>query len=166
GIIIHGDVPVHYYLPVFSIPIIIFSAFFVKVFQRNNSFIKSILSGVIVLMLYINISYFINYYRSFDESTFSIEPNFVSLELQKQVSNYIVNDSEGKNYSLVRVGPNDQFEEYYSQNYKYLLWLYGTEPIENSSLSYTVYENVDRLSNQGKKIVNFVGPIGIVKNEK
>ncbi|MBU0998096.1 glycosyltransferase family 39 protein, partial [Patescibacteria group bacterium] len=134
GIIIHGDVPVHYYLPVFSIPIIIFSAFFVKVFQRNNSFIKSILSGVIVLMLYINISYFINYYRSFDESTFSIEPNFVSLELQKQVSNYIVNDSEGKNYSLVRVGPNDQFEEYYSQNYKYLLWLYGTEPIENSSL--------------------------------
>ncbi|MFH1971613.1 MAG: glycosyltransferase family 39 protein, partial [Patescibacteria group bacterium] len=166
GIIIHGDVPVHYYLPVFSIPIIIFSDFIVKVFQRNNSFIKSILSGVIVLMLYINISYFINYYRSFDEGTFSIEPNFVSLELQKQVSNYIVNDSEGKNYSLVRVGPNDQFEEYYSQNYKYLLWLYGNEPIEGSNLSYTIYENLNRLSKEDKKIINYVGPIGIIKNEK
>ncbi|MFH1656287.1 MAG: hypothetical protein ABH956_00760, partial [Candidatus Nealsonbacteria bacterium] len=75
-------------------------------------------------------------------------------------------DSKGGKYSLIRVGPNDQFEEYYSQNYKYLLWLYGNEPIENSSLSYTVYENVDRLSNQDKKIVNFIGPIGIVKNEK
>ncbi|MBU0998521.1 hypothetical protein KJ570_03270, partial [Patescibacteria group bacterium] len=96
----------------------------------------------------------------------SIEPNFVSLELQKQVSNYIVNDSKGEDYFLVRVGPNDQFEEYYSQNYKYLLWLYENEPIENSSLNYTIYENADKLSNQDKKIVNFVGPIGIVKNEK
>ena len=166
GIIIHGDVPVHYYLPVFSIPIIIFSDFLVKVFEKKNSFIKGIILGIIVFSLFFNVSYLLKFYKSFNENTFSLKPNFVSLDLQKQVTDFIVEDAKNVNYSLIRVGPNDQFEEYYSQNYKYLLWLSGNEPIEKLSLSYTIYENLESLSNAQKKQVKMIGPIGILKNDK
>jgi hypothetical protein len=166
GIIVHGDVPVHYYLPVFSIPIIIFSDFIVNVFETKKSFVKGIVSGIIILCLFINVSYLLNFYKSFNENTFSVNPSFVSLELQKQVSDFIVKDSNRLSYSLIRVGPNDQFEEYYSQNYKYLLWLSGNEPIENSSLSYTIYENLENLSKEERKAVKMIGPIGILKNEQ
>ena len=166
GIIVHGDVPVHYYLPIFSLPIIIFTDFIVKVWERKNNFIKGLSLGVIVFSLFFNVSYFLNYYKGFKENTFSINPSFVSIELQKQVSDYIVRDSKGLNYSLIRVGPNDQFEEYYSQNYKYLLWLNGNEPIEETNSSYTIYENLESLSNTQKKQVKMIGPIGILKNEQ
>lgn len=166
GIIVHGDVPVHYYLPVFSLPIIIFSDFIVKVFESKNGFIKGIISGLIVFSLFFNVSYFLNYYKSFNDNIFSINPSFVSLNLQKQVTDHIVKDSKGLSYSLIRVGPNDQFEEYYSQNYKYLLWLSGNEPIDNTSLSYTIYENLESLSKEERKTVKMVGPIGILKNEQ
>ena len=165
GIIVHGDVPVHYYLPVFSLPIIIFSDFIVNVFKTKKSFVKGIVSGIIVLLLSFNVSYLLNYYKSFNENSFSINPSFVSLSLQKQVTEFIVKDSEGMNYSLIRVGPNNQFEEYYSQNYKYLLWLSGNEPIDNSSLSYTIYENLESLTKEERKIVKMIGPIGILKND-
>ena len=166
AIVIHGDVPVHYYLPVFSIPIIIISNFLVKVFHKDNILMKRIVLGLFTLICYFNFSYFLKYYKSFNENSFSIEPSFVSVKLQEKIAHYIVNDSKNENYSLIRVGPNDQFEEYYSQNYKYLLWLYGNEPIENSSLSYTIYENISKLSDEDIAKIYFVGPIGIVKNEK
>ena len=135
-------------------------------FHKDNILMKRIVLGLFTLICYFNFSYFLKYYKSFNENSFSIEPSFVSVKLQEKIAHYIVNDSKNENYSLIRVGPNDRFEEYYSQNYKYLLWLYGNEPIENSSLSYTIYENIGKPSDEDVAKIHFVGPIGIVKNEK
>lgn len=165
AIVVHGDVPVHYYLPVFPIPIIIVSMFIDKIIQKNNSVFKGIILVIIVLIFCNNLSFFYKFYKGFNENSFSINTNFVSVNLQEKVAQFIVDDSDNKNYSLIRVGPNDQFEENYSQNYRYLLWLYGNEPIENSSLSYTIYENIDKLPKEIENI-NYIGPIGIVKNEE
>ncbi|OGM26426.1 hypothetical protein A2692_05065 [Candidatus Woesebacteria bacterium RIFCSPHIGHO2_01_FULL_39_95] len=63
---------------------------------------------------------------------------------------------------MSRVGPNDQFEGDFAQNYIYLLWLRGNEPVNGQKLTYTIYEGTKPAS--GEIIYNY-GGLSIVKNE-
>jgi hypothetical protein len=134
-------------------------------YDGTKSFYKGLIIGFVILIIYLNSKYLIKYYSVFNASTFSLNPNFVSLNLQKRIAQYIVNDSQGQKYSLTRVGPDDQFEENYSQNYKYLLWLYGNEPVAQSNINYTIYEefdnNIAKMSNS-----QLINGILILRNEK
>jgi len=165
GIYIHGDVPVHYFLPLFSVLVIISSKLLLDLYEGTKSFYRGLIIGFVILIIYLNTKYLIKYYSGFNASTFLLNQNFVSLNLQKRIAQHIVNDSQGQKYSLTRVGPDDQFEENYSQNYKYLLWLYGNEPVEQSNINYTIYEEFD---NNIAKMFNsqLIDGILILKNEK
>lgn len=165
GLFIHGDVPVHYYLPVFPITLIFISELTIETYEKNKSFLRGIIVGSILVIVSLNIKYFFDLYSKFDLIKFDKNRNFISLELQKNIAKYIVEDSKTRDYSLIRVGPDDHFEEYYSQNYKYLLWLYGKKPVENSQLIYTIYEESDNNIFDSESLEYFDG-IAVVKNEK
>ena len=52
----------------------------------------------------------------------------------------IIADANWTDYSLSRIGPFDYYEGDYAQNYKYLLWWFGNEPVENAGVHYIIYE--------------------------
>ena len=58
-----------------------------------------------------------------------------------EATDSIISDAGGSQFSLKRIGPNDQFEDDYAQNYIYLLWWKGKESKEGESLVYTINEN-------------------------
>ena len=167
GVFIHGDTPVHYYLPVFPIPLIIVSIFIDDCFKNCNSFTKGVFFGLLILIIVLNTKYFIKFYFQFDDNYFSNDSHYVSYNLQYQVAQYIIEDSKGNKFSLIRTGPYDYFEENYSQNYKYLLWYMGSEPIKNSSLIYEIVEGRELFVNYKKYNLKLINDnIGVVRYEK
>lgn len=132
-IFIHGSPPLHYYLPVFPIPIVVVSWFLAK-------HAKVAIVAVFILFA-ANFEYFNGEKWYFQRSdSVSLEPHFVPYKLQLEAVETIINHSGEKNFSLVRTGPYDQFENNYSQNYIYLLWWRGKSPSQGSQLEYNIYE--------------------------
>ena len=143
GVFVHGDSPIHYYFPIFPIPIILLSTFLEKVMIK--SFKGGLFVGLFGVLFLLNARSYSDFTSRLQNEKVFIEPHFISLDIQKEVAGFIIDDVKGEKYSLKRVGPYDYFEENYSQNYKYLLWLYGNEPVEKADLRYTIYEDVTSL---------------------
>jgi hypothetical protein len=68
-------------------------------------------------------------------------PYYIPYVLQQKITKKIIQDADGKEYRLKRVGLYDKFEENYAQNYIYLLWWYGNEPQKDAKITYTIYES-------------------------
>jgi hypothetical protein len=152
AVFVHGSPPIHYFVPLLPIPILLLSMVFDTFFQKRIAYI--VLSLFLLALLSINIHYF------FSQSWYFLEQNKVTLQpyynpyvLQVKVARYIIRDAHNKLYTLRRVGIDDQFEDDYAQNYIYLLWLYGNEPVKRAKLRYTIFEGVEQ-NQQGEKIGN------------
>lgn len=130
ALFIHGSPPLHYFVPILFIPILLVSLLIQRCNLRYG--------GGVLLLLIVGIN--LKYYFSDQWIYRSHSVNTVSYQTQQQVVQYIVQDANGRDFQLRRVGIDDQFEEDYAQNYQYLLWWYGNEPVQNSSLIYTIYE--------------------------
>ena len=89
----------------------------------------------------------------------------IPFQLQEKVSELIIKDAEGKKFSLKRVGEWDEFKEDFAQNYIYLLWLKGNQPISEASLIYTIYEDTQKLPTDFKGEMYWVSNIAIVKEQ-
>jgi len=126
AVVIHGDSPLHYLLPIFPIPLILYSLFIEKLAVNNIGKIMAIL----LLVTFMTSNSWIRF--RLPEITY---------DRQIKAAQEIIRQAGGKKFSLVRVGPNDQFEENYSQNYHYLLWYSGNEPVEGQNLKFTIIEN-------------------------
>ena len=136
GIFIHGDPPYHYYLPLYPILPILISVFLVRLNKRF------ILLAVLFLLTFINLKYYFSdkwFYLHQDKIN---EGRPVPYPLQLKAVEYIIRDTSGEPFNLKRVGEYDSFEGNYSQNYKYLLWLKGNEPVKEASLEYSIIEKV------------------------
>jgi len=90
--------------------------------------------------------------------------DLVPYQTQLKIAESIVNDAKGAPFSISRVGPYDYFEETYSQNYRYLLWWKGNEPISNADIIYTIYDDPTKFSGHSDKIIS-VDNILIKKEE-
>ena len=135
GIFIHGNPPIHYYLPLFIPAVLLFST-------SLERFSLKILSPLFALFILINCQfYFSNNWFDTSKEWFKNGLN-VPYSLQVETTNAIIQNSYGQKFKLKRVGPFDYFDKNYSQNYEYLLWKGGNEPIESSALVYTIYEGV------------------------
>lgn len=122
--LLHGSVPIHYLLALFPF-VIIFGA---------RIIIKSKFFGILVLttLTVFSFKYFV-----------AIRPwSLVTYEQQLKVVESILNDAQGKKFELKRVGIFDEFDGDFAQNYQYLLWWKGNEPIPNSNLVYEIYEKI------------------------
>jgi len=130
GIFIHGDPPSHYYLPIYPLPIIFFSLFLVE--STGQKMVNYVVMLVLIGLLLLNINYY------FSDKWF--EGALVPYSMQLSASQSIISDAKGKSFVLHRVGPFDYFEGDYAQNYRYLLWWEGNEPVDNAKTQYTIYE--------------------------
>ncbi len=138
GIFVHGDPPGHYYLPIYPLPTIFFSIFLVEAAQ--NKTLKFICGLVLAGLLTINLMFFFSgkwFYLPKDKVSEGLP---VPYSMQLTAVDTIIDDAKGKPFSLSRSGPFDYFEGNYAQNYRYLLWWKGNEPVANATLKYTIYE--------------------------
>jgi N-acetylglucosaminyl-diphospho-decaprenol L-rhamnosyltransferase len=162
GIFVHGNPPEHYYMPIAFIPPLIFSYFVVRLRKR---LVKNLLYVLLIAVFSVNLVSFKNIY-----TLRGITP----YERRIKVASYIVKDAKGQPFVLKRVGVNDQYEGNFAQDYQYLMWWMGNEPVVVGdetvrggvypTISYTIYEGED---NRPKNFVYKTGGIYITrKNDK
>lgn len=120
--VLHGGTPVHYFLPLFAVTPILF-AIYIEKFKYAYF--------LIFLFSLLNLNFYVVPERSED---------YVPYRKQIEAANFIVANSQGKPFSLTRVGPYDYFSENYSQGYQYLVLWKGGDLLEGSSNTYTIVE--------------------------
>ena len=140
SIFIFGSPPIHYYIPVI-IPIVVLVSLFIN---------KLILTVRFPVLFFPFVIFMINTSFYWSEKWFLKDYNFnkvgaVSYLAQKDISKKIVSDSNGLEYNLRRVGAFDYYDGDYAQNYRYLLWLYGNEPVDYDTVNnYIIYEDKEK----------------------
>jgi GT2 family glycosyltransferase len=132
GLFVHGNPPVHYFIPI--VPFIFSYAAYVL--QSRNTFV---VITIFVLIFLLNSSFFFGKDDRF-------ERGLVPFSVQSTIMREITQNTNGQPYQLKRVGPNDQFEGTYAQNYWYLGWLYGNRPTTDAQKVVTIYENGEHIS--------------------
>lgn len=136
ALFIHGNAPLHYFVPLFPLPIIILSLALYDLNKKFKPFGQYIVYIFLFLLFISNMSFF------FSKSWFFRNENTLTgYQIAQNVSHFIVNDAKDKQFELKRVGFNDMYKGNFAQNYIYLLWLYGNEPVKNSNLTYIIIEN-------------------------
>lgn len=152
GIFIHQSPPIHYFLPLFPIPSLIL-ALTLDRYVKSTS-VRYLFAGSFLLLTLFN----------FKVGNLTPEPDSVPYKLQKEISGLIAADAKGSKFALKRVGPYDYFEGNYAQNYQYLLWLYGNEPVQQAKISYTIYEDTSKLP-KGVKAIKWFNNVAVVRKE-
>ena len=155
--IVHSDPPSHYFVPILPIPIILISIALTKISEKFRSNLITFIFCFIILIVNLNYLFSENYYF-INNLKVSENHSYVPYQLQEQAAKCIVNDAKGKPYSLRRIGTNQEFGGDFAQNYQYLLWLYGNEPVIvgenvisrniNPDFKYIINEYNDMFSNQ------------------
>lgn len=134
AIFIHGSPPSHYFVPILTFPIILVSFFLYDIWVKGipgRMLIIISLAGLtsLNLMFYFSKDWIFQYKNS-----------IYSYKNLTKISESIIKDAHGQKFSLKRIGFNDQFSYNYAQNYIYLLWLYGNQPVKNANITYTIIE--------------------------
>lgn len=124
-LMIHKNPPLHYFIPIYFIPLILLS--------KILSLIKN--KFLILILLFLISS---NLYSIFNKKKMSSE--FIPYKTQEKVAKTIIKDSKGKKFSLLRKGPFDNYTDQFKQNYEYILWWLGNRPVKDSKLEYLIVE--------------------------
>jgi len=168
ALFVHGNPPLHYFVCLFPLPPLLGGIFLAKLWHKKRG--KALVLLILFLIAFTDFRFFFSqnyFYRPNDYV--SLQPWYVPFNLQKQVAEKIVNDSQGREYNLYRVGPFDYFEKNFAQNYWYLTWWLGNEPSKTKvKLSYTIYEDLKKLPKKlenGEKIFK-IANIVILRKEK
>ncbi len=145
ALFIHGNVPLHYFVPLFPIPFILFSLLLTDLLKHRLGKVFTI--GIIIFFVITNFYYYFwsNWYYQPEKSSAYVD-GLISYNSRKAVAQFIVNNALHNRYQLRRIGYNDFFAKQFAQNYLYLLWWYGNEPVNKAKLTYTIVENGSQLS--------------------
>lgn len=144
AIFIHGNVPMHYYVPLLPLPIILFSLFLERILM--NRFGIYIVLTILSILIILNVKYYF-----FTPWFYSNENAPFTYNTTQRIAHFISNDAKGKPFKLNRIGYNDIYEKQFAQNYIYLLWLYKNEPVEHANVTYTIIEDFRRIPTPLKK---------------
>ncbi len=140
SLIVHGNPPSHYFVPLYPIPLIIFSYFLAKYVK------KSLLIICLALLFLINMQFFFSEKWFYKPNSKVMADSVVPYSLQTEAVKTILEDAQGKAWNLKRIGYSDQFEGYYAQNYRYLAWLFGNEPTDKKTkITYTIVEKIPNI---------------------
>lgn len=139
GIFIHGKPPYHYFLPLIPFVFIYVAIAFDYLYQVHKRL--EVLKVVTVLIFLVNIMYLfsIDWYNLTGAATSS--RGVVPFSAQERIAREIVRDTNKKQYTLERKGPNDHFAGDFAQNYRYLMWYFGNEPVEKAITHYVIVED-------------------------
>lgn len=165
GLFFHGAPPAHYYTVLSPLPIIMISIYLNNLLKH-----KIIIPFMLLFFFLVTANNFIYYFSPawfYPPQDQIIKGHNVPYHLQLLASQMIRKDAGQAPFSLERVGPGDQFAGDYAQNYQYLLWWLGNEPVTNQKLKYTLYEDSDELPSYNKnKVVFFINNLAIVRSDK
>lgn len=162
GIFLHGNPPIHYYMPIFALPVILLSLLLSEIWNNNGKYI------VLTLLAFLTFSNF-SYYFS-EEWFYLPQDKMVSLlvpyNVQLRVVENIITDADGEKFSFSRVGPFDYYEGDYAQNYRYLMWWLGNEPVVNVIPHYIIYEGSGFIpDSEGEDIIFKSDDILVIKEK-
>lgn len=162
GIFLHGNPPIHYYMPIFALPIILLSLLLSEIWNNKRKY------AVLILLAFLTFNNF-SYYFS-EKWFYQLENEMVSLlvpySLQLKSARSIIADVNWQDYSFSRIGPFDYYEGDYAQNYRYLMWWLGNEPVENAIPHYIIYEGKDFFpDNKGEDIIFEADDILVIKEK-
>jgi hypothetical protein len=170
---IHSNPPIHYFVPIFTFPAITLGYMLSKIWVRKKY--KYIVVVFVMLISYLNMNFlFSKKYFFADPTTLDQKTGVVYFKLQKKIVDYIVEDANGRNISLRRIGPNDEFQGNFAQNYEYLMWLNGNEPVRvgdevikpqlKPEIQYTIFERTVNQPDQHNSIF-WIDKVAILKEE-
>ncbi len=143
GLFLHGNPPSHYYVAILPIPILLLSVLIERTIEKRYGI--KVVSLVLLLIFILNAKWLFSDSWFFANQQEISDSGRVPYRLQLKAANTIIEDSQGEKITLLRVGYDDHFEGQYAQNYHYLLWWLGNEPVENGDLIYTIYEDQEKL---------------------
>jgi hypothetical protein len=139
GLFIHGNPPGHYYLVIFPIPIILAAYILDKFFKERSTLIVCTLTlGVIGIYGLVKTNWYFQ-----EQPPIDYKVGLVSFSTQLKITDVILKDSNGTQFSLGRIGTNDQFENNFANNYIYLLTIRGAVLDSNSKKRYLIVEGSD-----------------------
>lgn len=164
ALFVHGEPPRHYYVVIYALPIVFLSMLLDKLLRKWHG--KALVVIVLITITVLNARFLFSKQWFYRQQGVVSASSTVPFDLQLLTAKKIIKDAKGRKFTLSRVGPFDEFDGDYAQNYQYLLWWLGNEPIETSSLKYTIYENTDRLPNLYEGRVYWIGNLAIVKEDK
>jgi hypothetical protein len=131
AIFIHGKPPYHYFLPL--VPFVFIYLAMIIDYLRKKLESMWVVAAMILLLVFFNV------HSSIERD--SVMP-FVE---QEKAALKIIKEAHGQRFSLERIGPNDQFEGNFAQNYQYLLWYYGNEPVKDAPIVFVIRDNSKRV---------------------
>lgn len=165
AVFIHGNPPIHYFVPVLPIPILFLSLLLADLWEKSIGKLFTVVL-LVVLFLFNLLFYFSSNWFYSQQSMATMNPYDVPYVVQQDAAQFIIQNSRGGKFVLHRVGPDDQFDNGYEQNYIYLLWWYGNEPVQHARTTYTIVEDANRMKSSAGRIVYNQRGIIIQKNEK
>jgi GT2 family glycosyltransferase len=166
---IHGEPPFHYFIPLLPFIPLILSIYVFKIIKNSN--LRKIFIFGFVLLAVINTADLINMKNEFIQN----ESKALYYNVNHEVAEAVVNDASGDSVWLRRVGGLDEYEGDFAQNYQYLMWWFGNEPVKVGSVvvdgskkpkvKYFIYEDISQLSNDFEDSTIWIKNVAILKEE-
>jgi hypothetical protein len=147
---IHKNPPIHYFVPVFVLPVILFSKALVSFWVNKGS--QAVIITFLTIIFAVNVGFIFSEKYLFHDP--KILSEFIPLTDQQRITEILIKDAGNKTYSFSRIGPFDTYPGEFKENYEFLLWRMGNPPKEKSEYGYVLVEgefkNVKRLKKIGQ----------------
>jgi hypothetical protein len=164
---IHGEPPFHYFLPLLPLIPLMLSIYIFKIIKKG--YLRLSIISVIIVLILVNAYYLVVSRKLFSDG----EKNVYNYELFYRTSKLIINDAKGKNVYLKRKGKLDEHKGDFAQNYQYLMWWMGNEPVKvgkqvidknkSADFQYTIIEDISGFIDQLDENTLWVDNIAIRK---
>ncbi len=157
ALFIHKNPPIHYFVPIFILPIILTAYIFSELQKKGK--MRIIVLGIILFIVFSDLLLiFSPRYLFLDRKK---NPFDISYQTQEKVAKFIIQDAKGRKFSLSRIGFFDNYLGQSKENYEYLLWWLGNKPVQLASLKYIIVEDKNRLlsNNKNHKLAEIDGVI-------
>lgn len=119
GLLLHRHPPDHYYLPLLPLPLLLFSL--------GLSQLPRLVAPTVLALFLLALPVWVAY------------PT-IPYQQQLAVSSSIISSAAGRPYTLTRIGGFDYYPGQAAENYLYLLWLLGNQPVPHAVLHFTIHE--------------------------
>ncbi len=144
---IHKNPPIHYFVPVFVLPIILFSKVLSNLWKINDKKIFVILAVISIITINLGFIFSKKYLFYNPEVAYG----FTAFKDQQKITMMIIKDVKKNKYSLSRIGPFDSYQGQSKEGYEFLLWWQGNPPSKQAKIIYVIVEGrSDRIKNMKK----------------
>lgn len=141
SLMIHKNPPLHYFIPIAILPIILIAYIWSGLFKKKN--IRLILIAVISFVIISDLLFiFSPRYLFLDRNKNMFD---ISYQTEEKIAKLIIKDVKRQKFSLSRIGSFDDYIGGSKENYEYLLWWLGNRPVQNSPLKYIIVEDKNRM---------------------